>query len=139
MKQEINRIIQNLQPVLQKYQDRILFAYLHGSVLSSENPRDIDVAVYLFPDLFDRLRRNGEVSLSFAIPMEMDLEKQLKKKVDVQVLNRAPLGFRYRVVTEGILIVDKDSNTRCDFESLSRVLYYDFRQKREEYLREVMT
>ncbi len=118
---------------------QIMFAYLHGSFLSSENPQDIDVAVYLFPEAFDRLHQDGEVSLSFAIPLEMELEKQLKKKVDVQVLNRSPLGFRYRVVTDGVVIDDKDSDIRCAFEYISRVEYYDFRPKRNEYLREVMT
>lgn len=118
---------------------QIVFAYLHGSVLSSETPRDIDVAVYLFSEAFDTLHRHGEIHLSFAIPLEMELEKRLQRKVDVQVLNRAPLGFRYRVVTEGLLILDQDINLRCDFEYLSRVEYYDFRPRRQEYLREVIT
>jgi predicted nucleotidyltransferase len=80
-----------------------MFAYIYGSVLSSDNPRDIDIAVYLFPMDFEKLSRDGEISLSFAIPLEMDLEEQLKRKVDVQVLNRAPLSFRYRVITDGSL------------------------------------
>ena len=120
-------------------QSRVMFAYIYGSVLSSENPQDIDIAVYLFPVDFEKLSRAGEISLSFAIPLEMDLEDQVKRKIDVQVLNNAPLSFRYRVITDGKLIVDKDSNARCDFEYLSRVEYYDFSPRRKEYLREVMT
>ena len=116
-----------------------MFAYLYGSVLSSEDPRDIDIAVYLFPLDFERLSLDGDVSLLFAIPLEMDLEKRFLRKADVQVLNRAPLTFRYRVVTDGIIIVDKDSDTRCEFEYLSRVEYYDFSPRWKEYLREVVT
>ncbi len=120
-------------------QPHVLFAYLHGSFLEREDPQDIDVAVYLFPTIFDRFHQDGEVSLSFAIPLEMELEKHLARKVDLQVLNRAPLGFRYRVITEGKLIMERESNARCEFEYISRVEYYDFRPKRNEYLREVMT
>jgi predicted nucleotidyltransferase len=119
-------------------QRQVMFAYLHGSVLTKNNPRDIDIAVYLYPKIFDQLSRNGEISLSFAIPLEIDLEELLKRKVDVQVLNRAPLSFRYRLISDGILIVDKDSNLRSDFEYLSRVEYFDFKPRRNEYLREVM-
>ena len=54
------------------------------------------------------------------------------------MLNHAPLSFRYRVITDGKVIVDKDSNFRADFEYLSRVEYYDFRPRRKEYLQEVM-
>ncbi len=135
---KLDKIIKHLEFELNN-QRQVMFAYIYGSVLSSDNPRDIDIAVYLFPMDFEKLSCDGEVSLSFAIPLEMNLEKQLKRKVDVQVLNRAPLSFRYRVITDGKLIVDKDSNTRCDFEYLSRVEYYDFSPRRKEYLQEVMT
>jgi predicted nucleotidyltransferase len=135
---EFEKIIKHLESELNNH-SRVMFAFVYGSVLSSENPRDIDIAVYLFPVDFKNLSRDGEVSLSFAIPLEMNLEEQLKRKVDIQILNLAPLSFRYRVITDGKLIVDKDSNARCDFEYLSRVEYYDFSPRRKEYLQEVMT
>ena len=135
---KFNKIIKYLEFELNK-QSQVMFAYLYGSILSSENPRDIDIAIYMFPLDFEKLSRDAEISLSFAIPLEMNLEKQLKRKVDVQVLNRAPLSFRYRVITDGKVIVDKDSNTRCDFEYLSRAEYYDFSPRRKEYLQEVIT
>lgn len=120
-------------------QPDVLFAYIHGSALHSDNPQDIDIAVYLDPEGFGKLYRNGEVSIGFAIPMEMELEKYLGRKVDMQVLNNAPLSFRYRVISQGLLVIDSDSNIRCDFEYLSRVEYFDFRPRRMEYLNEVMT
>ena len=119
-------------------QPEIMFAYLHGSILSSVIARDIDVAVFLYPEAYIRLAENGELSIGLAIPLEMELEKHLSRKVDVQVLNNAPLSFKYRIVTQGLVIVDKVSNTRCDFEYLSRVEYFDFRPRRKEYLQEVM-
>lgn len=134
---KIDKIKKKLKLRLEK-QHQIVFAYLHGSILSADSPHDIDIAVYLYADDFNQLSRSGEISLSFAIPLEMDLEKLLTQKVDLQVINRAPLSFRYRVITDGILIVDKDSNLRSDFEYLSRVEYFDFRPRRYEYLREIM-
>lgn len=119
-------------------QRQLLFAYLHGSVLKKSKPGDIDIAVYLYASAFDELSDNGEISLSFAIPLEMELEEMLRRRVDVQVLNRAPLSFRYRVISGGILIVDKDSDLRSDFEYLSRVEYFDFKPRRNEYLHEVI-
>ena len=119
-------------------QPEIMFAYLHGSILSSVSARDIDAAVFLYPEAYIRLAENGQLSIGLAIPLEMELEKHLSKKVDVQVLNNAPLSFKYRIVTQGLVIVDKDSNPRCDFEYLSRVEYFDFRPRRIEYLQEVM-
>ena len=135
---KFDKIIKHLELELSN-ESRVMFAYIYGSALSSDKPRDIDIAVYLFPIDFEKLSLNGEGSLSFAIPLEMNLEKQAKRKIDVQILNRAPLSFRYRVITDGRLIVDKDSNIRCDFEYLSRVEYYDFSPRRKEYLQEVMT
>ena len=135
---KIDRIKKKLNLRLEK-QSQILFAYLHGSVLSTNTPRDIDIAVYLYADDFDQLSREGEINLSFAIPLEMDLENLLSHKVDLHVLNRAPLSFRFRVITDGIIILDKDSNLRSDFEYLSRVEYFDFQPRRNEYLREIMS
>ena len=140
-KRQLNLKIANIKKKLElqlEKQRMVMFAYLHGSALTDNNPRDIDIAVYLYGKAFSQLSRNGEISLSFAIPLEIDLEELLKRKVDVQVLNRAPLSFRYRLISGGILIVDKDSNLRSDFEYLSRVEYFDFKPRRNEYLREVM-
>jgi len=136
MKTEV--IKEHLVEVLNK-RSEVLFAYIHGSSLYSNKPRDIDIAVFLYPERYKEIDRTGEMSIGFAIPMEMELEKLLGAKVEVQVLNRAPLSFRYRVITRGELIIDKDSNVRSDFESLSRVEYFDFRPRREEYLREAIT
>jgi len=116
----------------------LLFAYVHGSFLSSAAPRDIDVAIYLNPGRYDDLVAEGELNLGFAIPLEMKLEAIGGHRADIQVLNGAPLSFRYRVISSGVVVVDVDPNARAEFESLSRGEYFDFRPRREEYMREVM-
>ncbi|EFK06143.1 putative toxin-antitoxin system, toxin component [delta proteobacterium NaphS2] len=114
----------------------ILFGYLHGSVLLSQDPKDIDIAVFLVPDVYDKLRKMGNMSLDFTIPLEMTLEKEIAMPVDLQILNDAPLRFKYTAVSKGQLVIDLDSRIRSDFESITRVKYFDFRPKREAYLKE---
>jgi len=134
----IETIIKNSKEVLRNHPE-VLFAYIHGSSLSTDNPKDIDIAVFLDPEVYRKFSLNGEISIGFAIPLEMELERHLGKKVDFLILNKAPLSFRYRVVTKGSLFIDNDSDIRSDYEYLTRVEYFDYRPRREEYLREVMT
>jgi predicted nucleotidyltransferase len=120
-------------------QTEVLFGYIHGSILSSDNPRDIDIAVFIDPGFYKELVTQGEVNMGFAIPLEIELERTVGKKVDVQLLNQAPLGFQYQVINGGILVTDKDSDIRADFECMTRVKYFDFRPRVQEYLQEIMT
>ena len=116
----------------------LLFAYLHGSALTSEQPHDVDVAVYMDPAVFRRMHDAGDVSMEFAIPLEMRLEKLLGIRVDVQVLNSAPLGFRFRAVSSGVVVLRGDEQAREEFECLTRVEYFDFQPRRREYLAEAL-
>lgn len=116
----------------------ILFAYIYGSSLLAERPNDIDVAVFLDPRTYREMLKNGELTLEFCIPLELELERAVHKRIDLGILNRASLGFRFRVVNSGELIIDHATALRCDFEYLTRVEYFDFRPKHEEYLREIL-
>ena len=115
------------------------FAYLHGSTLSSPSPRDVDVAIYLHREAFEQLASAGKLHMEFTIPVELELARELGIETDVQVLNNAPLPFRFRVVSSGALIVEDDSIQRIDFESLTRCKYFDFSRCRAEYMAEVTT
>ncbi len=121
------------------HRGEILFAYLHGSALFSEGHQDIDIAVFLDAAEYGRLESRGDTSLDYSIPLEMELERLLGERVDLQILNQAPLGFQYRVISQGKLVADRNPGLRADFESLCRVKFHDFRPKREEYLREALT
>ena len=57
-------------------------------------------------------------------------------RCDVRVINDAPLGFVYNVLTKKILLFDRDGKLAC-FESLVLREYFDFRHLLEEYLGEV--
>ena len=116
----------------------IAFAYLHGSSLDSSNPRDIDLAVFLFPEFINRHNPAFSFFLDFSIPLEQEVADVLHKTIDIQILNHSPLPFRFRVVSQGKVLLDRDFGLRERFELLSRVEYYDFRPRREEYLKETL-
>ncbi len=116
----------------------ILFAYLHGSLIDPAvtRPRDIDVAVYLAPERFALHRQHSDLQWSAAIPMEMELVRLLHLHVDLQIANRAPLRFRYRLATSGVVLTDKDPTARAEFEYLARVEFFDFLPRLNEYMHE---
>jgi len=112
----------------------IAFAYVHGSALTASAPRDIDIAIVLREDAFATFVRTGGLNLDYAIPLEIELDHALGRKADVHVINRAPLAFRFRVVSQGVAVVDNDPDARAQFEYLSRCEYFDFCPRRREYL-----
>lgn len=116
----------------------IAFAYVHGSALESASPCDIDIAVYLDHEWLERCDRASGPLMEFVIPLELALESALGMPVDVQILNRAPLPFRARVVTQGRPLIDKAPAVRADFEYRSRYEYFDFLPRRREYLAEIL-
>ena len=133
-----DELFRDITSMLDKRQE-ILFGYIHGSIISSSVSRDIDVAVFLDPRHYEKLVEMGEVNIGYAIPLEMEIEKNIGKKADVQILNGAPLGFQFQVINSGKLVTDRDSDARADFECLTRVHYFDFRPRVQEYLREITT
>ena len=134
----LSEIINPIKYILSKHTE-IAFAYIHGSILDSERPGDLDIALFLHVQLYEKLSERGELSIGFAIPLEMEMEKGLNMKTDIQILNEAPLSFRHRVVKQGLLVIDNAVNLRCHFEYLSRYEYFDFLTRRKEYLQEVIS
>lgn len=111
----------------------VVFAYVHGSFLSSDTPGDIDVAVYLDQDEFRRLSSDGSPSLDFTIPLEMELETATGFPTDLQLLNEAPLSFRAAVVAGGELVLNRDPLLLADFETITLTEYHDFQPFRRRY------
>ena len=124
-------IIEELKGCLEK-QENIAFAYLHGSFVTEERFKDIDVSVYLTS------------LLSSVLEVELELETELgnvirKYPLDVRVLNGAPLSFRYNVIRHGFPLVVKDDDARADFVEATLADYFDFAPFRENYLKEVLS
>jgi len=124
-----DKIIEIVKKELEK-RENIIFAYIFGSFVNSEKYNDIDVAIYVSD--FDR-----EKVLEIEFELEKILEDKIKKPFDVRIINDAPLGFVYNVLINKIIIVDKDSLLRSDFESLTFRKYFDYKHLIDEYLREI--
>ena len=113
-----------------KERQKVLFAYRHGSSLDQEYFNDIDVAVFLDEKTLDSLDVcEYEASLSLA------LQKKVHFPVDVKILNRAPLSFRYQS-TKGVLLFSKDEACREDFLCRTWMEYFDFQPAAKIYLQE---
>jgi predicted nucleotidyltransferase len=96
----------------------IAAAYLFGSVArgNARSRSDVDVAV-----LYQGDPPSGLASLG----LSGDLERLLRRSVDVVVLNRASPDLVHRVLRDGRLLVDRDRSRRIAFEVRSRGEYFD--------------
>ena len=94
----------------------IAFAYLFGSAARGKVRKegDIDIAIYFYPDKdiewedFGKTYK-GENSIG------LDLERLLKKEVDLVVLNRAKAVYADEIVRKGKPIIIKDRGILMDF------------------------
>lgn len=86
-------------------ESNVVFAYAHGSFVRRRFFRDVDVAVGL---------RDPSDPLRYLLNLSAELEAKTKLPVDLQVLNEAPLPFKYRVVIEGRLLLTNDERLRVE-------------------------
>ena len=133
MKQQ--EIIKNLHSFFcaTKTTPRIDLAYIFGShAASEEGPMsDFDIAV-----LYSESRPSPP---RYALAHE--LKTVLKTdRVDLVVLNKAPIELRYAVIASGIVAYEANVQTRVEYEALTLSLYGDFLpvlcNQREDILKE---
>jgi predicted nucleotidyltransferase len=108
----------------------VIVAYLYGSVARGDSgPRsDVDVAVLLTetPRTLDEL----------PLGLEADLERLLGRRVQVVVLNTAPVDLIHRVLRDSILLVDRNTSRRIAFEVQARNEFFDLQPYLREYRRQ---
>jgi predicted nucleotidyltransferase len=98
----------------------IVFAVLHGSFMAGGPYRDIDVAVWVTP-----ASRPDTGWHRYAIDLGAELTVALDAPIDVQVLNEAPLGFRYHALC-GRLLVASDEEFFHNLRERTWDDYFDF-------------
>jgi len=96
--------------------DDIAFAFLFGSAARGRVRRegDVDIAVYFEPDNgleWEAFNKTYEGENRIAL----DLERLLKKEVDLVVLNRARAVVADEIIRKGNPLVIKDRGTFLDF------------------------
>lgn len=110
----------------------ISFAYIHGSFVSPKPFRDVDIAVYLEPDI------SSNYYLDYETLLEDAIQQQIGTPVDVRVINDAPLSFCYSVIKNGRLLLARNPDLRYDFEARTLDMYFDFAPFRSRYVAEVL-
>jgi len=102
---------------------KIVFAYLYGSVAQDQSHHfsDLDVGIYT-RRLTSEACRKLELDLALAIDdVLVDAPES-----DVRIMNSLPLAITGKIVTDGILIYCEDDNKRIEYESNTRMAYFDF-------------
>lgn len=102
----------------------VLFAYLFGSVATgrARADSDVDVAVYLDPATPPEEYLNLSLRLAAALSDASDVGR-----IEVLVLNDAPLDIQGHAVTERTILYSRDEPTRIEYESLTLRQYWDWR------------
>ncbi|MBX7059427.1 MAG: nucleotidyltransferase domain-containing protein [Leptospirales bacterium] len=102
--------------------------YLFGSVARGEDgpQSDIDIAV-LYP------QATPHTLLDAPFALEANLNDQLHRRVQIVVLNTAPVDLVQRVLRDGILLAEKDPSRRVRFIVDARNRYWDMRPILDEY------
>ncbi len=112
----------------------LLFAYIFGSFVADEPFNDIDIAVFV-----DVRNLSQKSLLEYEIELEQKVSESFKGyKLDIRVLNNAPVSFKYQVIKTGLLIFVKDEDSMVDFETLTYSMYFDLVPLRQAYLKEVL-
>ena len=97
----------------------ISFAYVHGGFIERDFFRDLDVAVWL---------KNPHRAFYYTVSFSAKLEIKMGVPVDLQVLNGAPLPFKFHVFTMGRLLFSKDESLRVRLVDEAVREYIDIRQ-----------
>jgi predicted nucleotidyltransferase len=114
------KLEQLVTEVLASADDRLLAAYLFGSVArgTDTSGSDVDVGILLHTapsGALDDLR----------FTLEGDLERALGRRTQIVVLNNAPPDLVHRVLRDGRLLLERNRAARIRFEVRARNQYFD--------------
>jgi predicted nucleotidyltransferase len=123
-------VVNTLSATLAERSEDLVCAYLFGSCARGDAVArsDVDVAV-LFAT--DPPRTLDGLHLDLAD----DLSAALGRRVDLVVLNRAPVDLIHRVLRDGVLLIDRDPAVRIRFEVRARNEYFDLLPHLQRYRR----
>ena len=112
------KLLNELRAKLEAVND-VSFAYVYGGFIERDFFRDLDVAVWL---------KNPSEAFHYAVDFSAKLEIEMKVPVDLQVLNQAPLPFKFHVFTKGKLLFSKDEKLRAELADEIIREYLDLKQ-----------
>jgi predicted nucleotidyltransferase len=122
---EDSQMVSKLQRVFPRIVEHqpVSVAYLYGSATTGRMTplSDVDVALLVDKDL------SPLEMLRLALRIQLDLADQADiSNADVRIINDAPLVLQGRVVSEGVLVYARDEGERIEFETATRLRYFDY-------------
>ncbi|MCK4778416.1 MAG: nucleotidyltransferase domain-containing protein [Actinomycetia bacterium] len=127
-------LIKNRKSILKRLRtalnenDKVLFAYLFGSVVENTESSisDIDIAIYT----------TKRLNISEKLQLIYELGKKTKfENIDITFLNETKnLFLSDKIIRKGKVIVDKDKDFRDDFEMDIIHITIDFKFQRKLYM-----
>lgn len=102
---EKERLIGIIREILFSGNDKINFAYVHGSFIKSKRFRDIDIALFV----------EGESDFYLESDISAELTAAVGYEVEARIINDAPVVVQMAVVRDGLLLFCRDERRRIDF------------------------
>ena len=98
-------------------------AYAYGSRFAGRPMpgSDLDIALVLAAGV-----RGDDPLLAERVAGRVASELQASVEIDAHIADDLPLPVQGRVVTQGVLVFERDPVRRVDFETSTRRLYFDF-------------
>jgi predicted nucleotidyltransferase len=113
MKMEKEKVFKLIEEVLSR-DSRLVFAYTYGSFVSEEAYRDIDIGIYVKNPEENPFVISSDIKTQLSLLAKKEGLTFTADDFDIRIINDAPFTFMKRVFTEGILLVDNDSDLRTD-------------------------
>jgi hypothetical protein len=126
--------LEQISDALAKRGDRVVCAYVFGSVARDQaGPlSDIDVAVFFAPAL------DADARFALAAAIVSDLDYVDGRRVDLAILNDAPPLLAHRAISEGRILLSLDEAARVAFECRVISEYLDFQPVLARYDRALL-
>lgn len=107
-----------LKPLKTYFEERddVAFSFLFGSSITGRvrSEGDVDIAIYFRPEHGVEWEESGKKWQAEA-RIALDLERLLKKEIDLIVLNRARAILADEIIRKGTPIIIKDNGLLLDF------------------------
>lgn len=120
---QLNKKFKNLENLLKNYKV-VRLAYVFGSYAKNDVGKlsDIDIAVLLEQGI--KKNRISKLKLKLIHDISIAIKTN---KIDLIIMNNAPLSINHEVIKEGRLIVCKDNSEKNNFETYIMSRYLDMK------------
>lgn len=124
-------LIRTLETYFREGTVPVVCAYLFGSYARAEQGPDSDVDLAV---LFLKNVDSGGV-VGPATTLRGDLERLIRREVDLVDMRKAPVDLIHRILRDGRLLLDRDPTERIRFEVDARNRYFDLVPYLRQYRR----